>query len=222
MNQLSRKFLERSLNKLDRDSDSMTLSFIEQWFLQRVGGRVCLERDLPMIARQAIEEVIDWPRTGRERVDELSRVERAYLCTRIEVMFKYWLGVVGGKALDIEVDGIEVGLKNVFGTECRISNLRIGRPLLVIQTDLAKSRVSLAALVARSNRTSLAAWRAASNNNEVRGGCLIRWLCVGCEIRKSAIFAQMMLMYRGRAELERLHLRTFMHSTWNEMARGKN
>ncbi len=222
MNQPSRTFSERSLNKHDRDRDSTTLSFIERWILQRVGGRVCLERDLPMIARQAIEEVIDWPRTGRERIDELNRDERAYLGTRFEIMFKYWLGVAGGKILDIEVDGIEVGVKNVFGTECWISNLRMGHPLLVIQTDLASSRVSLAALVARSSRTSLAARRAGSNNIEVRSRCLIHWLCLDCEIKKSAIFTQMMLMYRRRAELERLQLRAYMDFTSNEMPKGKN
>lgn len=220
MNQQSRTFSERSLNKHDRDRDFTTLSYIERWILQRVGGRICLERELPMIARQAIEEVIDWPRTGRERIYELNRVERAYLGRRIEIMFKYWLGAARGKILDIEVDGIEVGVKNVFGTECWISNLSTGNPLLVLQTDLGDSRISLAILVARSNRTSLASRRAASNNIEVRNNCLIHWLCVDCEIKKSAIFTQMMLMYRRRAELERMQLRAYIDLTSNEMAKG--
>jgi hypothetical protein len=174
-----------------------------------------------MIARQAIEEVIDWPRTGREKIGELNRTERAYLGTRLEIIFKYWLGVADGKILDVEIDGIEVGVKNVFGTECWISNLRLGQPLLVIQTDLANSRVSLAVLVSRSNRTNFTARHIASNNAELRSMCLIHWLCTDCEIKKSAIFTQMMLMNRRQAELERLQLRAFMDFTSNEMAKEK-
>ena len=220
MNRSGTVFSVRSLNKRDRDRDSMTLSTIEQWILERVGGGTCLERDLPMIARQAIEQVIDWPRTGRQSIDDVERAERAYLSTRLEIMFRYWLGGVGGNALD--VDGIEVGVKNVFGRECWISNQRIGRPLLIIQTDLGNSRVSLAALVARSNRARLTARCASSNNAAVHSRCSIHWLCVGCAIKKSAIFTQMMLMHRRRAEQERLQLRAIMVSAFDKIANGKN
>jgi hypothetical protein len=175
-----------------------------------------------MIARQVIEEVIDWPRTRREGIDELSRVERAYLSTRLGIIFKHWLDAEGGNTLDVNVDGIEVGVKNVFGTDCWISSSRIGRPLLVIQTDLVNSRVSLAALVAQSNRTGLRDRRAASNNAVARSRCLIHWLCVDRPIKKSVAFTQMMLMYRRRAEQERSQLRASMHFIYNEMAKRVN
>ncbi|MGP8252192.1 MAG: NaeI family type II restriction endonuclease [Terracidiphilus sp.] len=175
-----------------------------------------------MIARQAIEEVIDRPRTGRERIEELNRAERAYLGTKIEIMFKHWLGVADRKILNIGVDGIEAGVKNVFGARCWISSVRVGRPLLVIQTDLIRSRVSLAALVARSNRTNLASRCSAPNHVEAPCGSLILWLCVDCEIKNSAVFTEMMLMYRKRAEQERLQLRALIDSSHNELSTRKN
>ena len=222
MKQPSKALSEQSLTGHDRDRDSAALSLIERWVLQRVGGRDRLERYLPTIVRQAFEEVVDWPRTRREKIDELNRAERAYLGKKIEIVFKHWLGVVGGKTLEVYFDGIEAGVKSVFGADCSISNSRMGRPLLVIQTDLINSRVSLAALAPQSNRTSLATRRAASNNDEARSRRSIHWLCVDCEIKKSATFTQMMLMYRRRTEQERLQLRALVDFTYNEMAKRAN
>ena len=213
---------DQSLTRRQRTHDSTVLAFLEQRILQVVGGRASLERELPMIARQAIEEVVDWPRTGRRSTDELNSAERAYLGTKLEILFKHWLGAGIAETPDMGADSIGVGIKHVFGTRCWISRARVEHPLLVIQTELVRSRISLAAIVARSSRVSLNPRRAALDKRAANSECSVRWLCTDCEIRKSAVFTEMMLMHRKRAEQERTQLRLIMESIHTQFGERKN
>ena len=183
------------------------LQQIERWIYQSVGGKLCLERDLPVIARLAVEEVVDWPRTGRQTVEELNNVEKAYLGTKIVIGFKHWLGASNGKIFAVDIDGIEVGIKHVFNARCYISRARIGRPLIVIQTDLSNSRVSLAILVAHSSQIRLKARPNSLSRDAEHSRLILRWLCTNCEIRKSAVFTQMVVMYRKLNEQQRQQMR---------------
>ena len=80
--------------------------------------------------RQAIDEVIDAPRTNRFTLDETKITEKTYLGTKIEILLRNHLKLGKGNILDLSVDGYEVDIKNTMGINSTIPLESYGHPAL--------------------------------------------------------------------------------------------
>lgn len=63
------------------------------------------------LVRQAIDEVLDGPRTGRYLVSSLTKTEKTYVGTKIEIILKNALDLPSGSQLDLVVSGVEFDIK---------------------------------------------------------------------------------------------------------------
>jgi hypothetical protein len=61
--------------------------------------------------RNAIDEVVDGPRTGRWSLDALSNPEKTYVGIKLEIIVKAALGVPGSTEQDAEIAGHHVNIK---------------------------------------------------------------------------------------------------------------
>lgn len=61
--------------------------------------------------RQSFDEVLDGQRTGRFLLEDLSKTEKTYVGTKIEILFGEALGVERGNKLDYLIEGHEVDCK---------------------------------------------------------------------------------------------------------------
>lgn len=90
--------------------------------------------DVPELIRRANDEIIDTPRTGRLVLDEVEKTEKTYLGTKIEILIRDFLGLPKGR-LDLEIDGLDVDIKNTVGNNWMIPTEAIDKPCLLIASD---------------------------------------------------------------------------------------
>jgi hypothetical protein len=63
------------------------------------------------LIRQAIDEVVDGPRTGRYSLDQVSKTEKTYVGTKVEIIVRAAFGFEPGKRADVEIAGTDVDIK---------------------------------------------------------------------------------------------------------------
>ena len=61
--------------------------------------------------RQAFDEVIDGPRTGRFKIEQLEKTEKTYIGTKVEIIIRTLLALPRGTTLDNSICGYEVDTK---------------------------------------------------------------------------------------------------------------
>ena len=61
--------------------------------------------------RQSFDEVFDGQRTGRYSLAQLSKVEKTYIGTKVEIVIQAEFGLQRGQRMDYLVDGEEVDAK---------------------------------------------------------------------------------------------------------------
>lgn len=76
--------------------------------------------------RQAIDEVLDGPRTGRSSLAELAKTEKTYVGTKIEIVVRTALGLEKGPILDLEIEGHPVDIKWGMNSVWQIPQEAIG------------------------------------------------------------------------------------------------
>ncbi len=83
--------------------------------LRQVVGWFLSQRDLSQrlgwVIRRSLDEVFDGQRTGRYRIDQLSKVEKSYIGTKVEIILQDEFGLSRGRRLDYNIDGVEVDAK---------------------------------------------------------------------------------------------------------------
>lgn len=87
--------------------------------------------------RQAIDDVLDGPRTGRFDLSgkDVEKVEKTYVGTRIELLIISALGLSRGETLDMRIRDVEVDIKTTVTGSWMIPHEAVGRLCLVIQSD---------------------------------------------------------------------------------------
>lgn len=119
--------------------DYEILRFLHSAILQHAGGLEKFRRDIPRLLRQAIDEVIDTPRSRRYTVSELEKTEKTYIGTKIEILLRNHLRLERGEILDLNVDGVEVDVKNTVRVTWTIPNEALGHPCILIGANEATS-----------------------------------------------------------------------------------
>lgn len=103
------------------------------------GGEDAFRNGIPPLFRQAIDEVIDAPRTNRFTLNETEKTEKTYLGTKIEILLRNHLALPKGRTLDLSVDGVEVDIKNTMGGNWTIPLESHGHPALLLRVNETKA-----------------------------------------------------------------------------------
>ena len=133
--------------------DFETLSRIRDGIFGKLGGEERLRAELPTLIKNAVDFVIDPERTLRTKISDLDKVEKTFIGLKIEHYLRDWLGVPKGLARDLQIDGIEVDIKNTIGSTWMIppETYRVEEPCLLIATAKFDGRCWLGLVLARKN-----------------------------------------------------------------------
>lgn len=95
--------------------------------------------------RQAIDEVLDGPRTGRCSLSELAKTEKTYVGTKIEIVVRTALELEKGPILDLDIEGHPVDIKWGMNSVWQIPQEAINQICLCIGglEDLSRFQVGL-------------------------------------------------------------------------------
>ncbi|SDB85706.1 Restriction endonuclease NaeI [Paraburkholderia lycopersici] len=85
--------------------------------------------------RKSFDEVIDGPRTGRYRVEQLEKTEKTYIGTKVEIVLRTELGLGRGEVLDNLIVGHEVDTKFTVGNTWMIPREAMNQLCLLVTGD---------------------------------------------------------------------------------------
>ena len=83
--------------------------------------------------RQSFDEVIDGPRTGRYRIEELEKTEKTYIGTKVEIILRNELALPRGAILDNLIAGNEVDTKFSLKGNWMIPREAVGQICLLVE-----------------------------------------------------------------------------------------
>lgn len=107
---------------------------IESALISQAKGFNRLKAELPTLIRQAIDEVIDAPRTGRVHASELEKTEKTYIGTKVEILVRNFFRLPKG-ILDLRIDGMDVDVKNTLGNTWMIPREAVEKPCILVASD---------------------------------------------------------------------------------------
>lgn len=127
--------------------------------------------------RQALDEVIDGPRTGRWTIDQLSKTEKTYVGTKVEILVRAALGVAFGTRSDCVINGIETDIKwSMHDAGWMIGPENVGEVCLGICTNSDQTTFSVCLFVPTKERLRKGANRDAKLSLSTAGREHILWL----------------------------------------------
>ena len=104
--------------------------------------------------RQSFDEVFDGQRTGRYWLDQLSKVEKIYIGTKVEIVIQAEFGLQRGDRMDYLVDGEEVDAKwSMKSRGWMIPTEAVGELCLCMTADDNRSTFSVG--IVRADEASL-------------------------------------------------------------------
>ncbi len=127
--------------------------------------------------RQSFDEVFDGQRTGRYSLDQLSKVEKTYIGTKVEIVVQAEFGLQRGRRMDYLVAGEEVDAKwSMRSGGWMIPTEAVGELCLCLTADDAKSIFSVGLVRAEEGRL-----RTSKNQDKKRqlnkvGMSAMRWI----------------------------------------------
>ncbi len=127
--------------------------------------------------RQSFDEVFDGQRTGRYSLDQLSKVEKTYIGTKVEIVVQAEFGLQRGRRMDYLVAGEEIDAKwSMRSGGWMIPTEAVGELCLCLTADDAKSIFSVGVVRAEEGRL-----RTSKNQDKKRqlnktGMSAMRWL----------------------------------------------
>lgn len=110
------------------------LAAIRDDLCQRANGLKAIQSDIPPLLREAIDIVIDTPRTGRRSYDELEKTEKTYIGTRVEILVRSYFQLPKG-ALDVMILDQDADVKFTIANNWMIPREAVGAPCLLLAAD---------------------------------------------------------------------------------------
>ncbi|MDF1776676.1 MAG: NaeI family type II restriction endonuclease [Rhizobiaceae bacterium] len=125
--------------------DYLILEPLVNAILHKAGGFDIFSEKIPLILRQAFDEVIDAPRTNRFTLGETEKTEKTYVGTKVEILIRNFLKVPKGSVLDMSVDGVEVDIKNTIARSWMLPREVMGKPAMLVRANekLAKCDIGI-------------------------------------------------------------------------------
>ncbi len=143
--------------------------------IRHAGSLYRMREELPILIRRAINEVIDTPRTGRLAIGELEKTEKTYIGTKIEILLRDFLGLPKGR-LDLEIDGVDVDIKNTVGNNWMIPSEAVSKPCILVACDEDNALCYLGVIVARPEYLTVGVNKDAKHSISASGFEHIRWI----------------------------------------------
>jgi hypothetical protein len=160
----------------ETNNDSKLLQNLEKAIFRSAKGRDRFQREVPILLRKAIDEVIDSARTDRVTLNETEKTEKTYLGTKVEILLRNFLEFPRGEVLDLSVDGIEVDIKNTMHGNWMIPSEAIGHPCILVKIDEESAQFSIGLFVARREALSSGTNKDGKSSISKAGRDRIHWI----------------------------------------------
>ena len=188
-------------------TDKKIVADVKRAILKNVGGEEGFKRDFPKLLRRAFDEVIDTPRTGRLTFDQTEKTEKTYMGTKIEIFFRAFIGYPKG-LLDLNVDGMDVDIKNTVGSNWMIPQEAFNKPCILIAANEKTARCKLGILVARPKYLSKGSNRDQKKSITSNSFKHIDWILFDCpypqNIWETVAAAKVKRIFSARGGTQRL------------------
>ncbi len=155
--------------------DYAIIKRIESALLKEAGGLDKLRQELPVLIRQAIDEVIDTPRTGRVHSRELEKTEKTYIGTKVEILVRNFFHLPKG-ILDLTIDGLDVDVKNTRGGTWMIPREAVGKPCILVASDEVRRTCFFGIVVAHLENLTAGANQDQKRSVSALGSSNIHWI----------------------------------------------
>lgn len=126
--------------------------------------------------RQAIDEVIDGARTGRWAIEQLEKVEKTYIGTKIEIIFRDEFELPRGNILDNMILGFEIDTKFSLRGRWEIPKEAVDKLCLVIKGDDATGKFSIGIVLAAASLLNLGSNQDGKKTLSAAGRRSIHWI----------------------------------------------
>lgn len=126
--------------------------------------------------RQAFDEVIDGPRTGRYRIEELEKTEKTYIGTKVEIVLRNILNLKRGAYLDNSISGHEVDTKFSLTNGWMIPREAVGQICLLIGGNDNSGKFSVGLLRMTPDKLTNKGNRDGKKSVSAAGKKHIRWI----------------------------------------------
>jgi hypothetical protein len=160
----------------EKIQDSILLRSLEKAILRNAKGRDRLNREIPLLLRKSIDEVIDSARTDRVTLDETEKTEKTYLGTKVEILLRNFLQFPRGKHLDLSVDGVEVDIKNTMHGNWMVPSEAIDHPCILIKISEKSALFSFGLFIAHRDALSLGTNKDGKSSISKVGRDQIHWI----------------------------------------------
>lgn len=138
--------------------------------------------------RQSFDEVIDGPRTGRYRIEQLEKTEKTYIGTKVEIVLRKELELQRGLVLDNLICGHEVDTKFSISGNWMIPREAVGHICLLVSADDNSSLFSVGLLRMTSDVLTTGSNQDGKKSVSAYGKSQIIWV-----IEKAAMPANLLL-----------------------------
>lgn len=129
------------------------------------------------VIRQALDEVIDGPRTGRWTIDQLSKTEKTYIGTKVEIIVRAALDVPCGSVSDCLINGIETDIKwSMHEAAWMIGPENVGEVCIGIGTNSDQTTLSVGIFIPTKERLRKGVNRDAKLSLSAAGREHVLWL----------------------------------------------
>jgi hypothetical protein len=166
-------YLNAFLNAYPDQSDIISIALS---IIGKAGGPNEIELFFGPKLRQALDEVIDMPRTSRYRLDQTEKTEKTYIGTKVEIVLRHELSLDRGNTLDTNINGYEVDIKNTTGSNWMIPREATNEICLLAQTSDQDGTFSVGLLRCSEDNLSLGGNRDQKKSVSASGKKNILWL----------------------------------------------
>jgi hypothetical protein len=126
--------------------------------------------------RQSFDEVIDGPRTGRYRIEQLEKTEKTYIGTKVEIVLRVELELERGAVLDNLIGGHEVDTKFSLEGGWMIPREAIGHVCILVRGSDRAGQFSVGLLRATPEVLTKGSNQDKKKNVSAAGKKRITWL----------------------------------------------
>lgn len=140
--------LEKEPNRREQgDPDSLLIEQLEKAILRNAGGIGKFKKEIPLLLRKAIDEVIDSARTNRSTLNETKINERIYLGTKIRVQLRNRLKLAKGRIINPCFGGTEIGIQSTIGQTWSVPPELVGNTCLLVKSDEKRAICSVGTIM---------------------------------------------------------------------------
>lgn len=154
------------------------LTAIKNELVSRAGGMTAIEREIPALLRETIDDVIQTPRTGRRSYEELEKTEKTYIGTRVEIMIRAFFRLPKGR-LDLLILGRDADVKFTIGGNWMMPKEVINHPCLLLAADEERARCYFGLFIADPAYLSMSTNQDQKRTVSAAGFSHILWLLNG-------------------------------------------